>query len=88
MEHYRDSQLPHDEPMKTLISANQKLHRRIWEPKSKQEPALFRSWPFFFIGPITLDKVLGSYMGNLYDKRKPNRPPLHLKSHYESIKIV
>lgn len=43
MEHYRDSQLPHDEPMKTLISANQKLHRRIWEQKSKQEPALFRS---------------------------------------------
>lgn len=42
MEHYRDSQLPHDEPMKTLISANQKLHRRIWEPKSEQEPALFR----------------------------------------------
>lgn len=43
MEHYRDSQLPHDEPMKTLISANQKLHSRIWEPKSEQEPALFRS---------------------------------------------
>lgn len=43
MEHYRDSQLPHDEPMKTLISANQKLHRRIWEPKSEQEPAFSRS---------------------------------------------
>lgn len=44
MEHYRDSQLPHDEPMKTLISANQKLHRRIWEPRSEQkEPVLSRS---------------------------------------------
>lgn len=44
MEHYRDSQLPHDEPMKALISANQKLRRRIWEPKSEQkEPALSRS---------------------------------------------
>ncbi len=43
MEHYRDSQLPHDEPMKTLISANKKLHKRIWEPKIEQEPVLSRS---------------------------------------------
>lgn len=44
MEHYRDSQLPHDEPMKALITANQKLHRRIWEPKNEQkESALSRS---------------------------------------------
>jgi hypothetical protein len=41
MEHYRDSQLPHDEPMKTLISDNQKLHGRIWAPKNEQkEPAV------------------------------------------------
>jgi len=40
MKHYRDSQLPHDEPMKNLISANQKLHSRVWEPKNEQnEPA-------------------------------------------------
>lgn len=43
MEHYRDNQLPHDKPMKALITANQKLHRRIWEPKNEQkEPALSR----------------------------------------------
>lgn len=44
MEHYRDNQLPHDEPMKALITANQKLHGRIWESKNEQkEPALSRS---------------------------------------------
>lgn len=31
MQHYRDSQLPHDEPMKALIHANQRLHQRIFE---------------------------------------------------------
>src|SRR3990172_28392 len=30
MQHYRDTQLPHDEPMKALIQSNQKLHKRIW----------------------------------------------------------
>jgi hypothetical protein len=30
MQHYRDCQLPHDEPMKALITANQELHSRIW----------------------------------------------------------
>lgn len=29
MRHYRDTQLPHDEPMKALLTANQKLHQRI-----------------------------------------------------------
>jgi hypothetical protein len=33
MQHYRDSQLPRDEPMKALITANQKLHTRIWGAK-------------------------------------------------------
>lgn len=37
MQYYRDSQLPHDEPMKALIMANLKLHERVWglnnEPK-------------------------------------------------------
>ena len=37
MEHYRDSQLPHDEPMKALLTANQKLHSRIWRSKNEQE---------------------------------------------------
>jgi len=44
MQHYRDSQLPHDEPMKALIMANQKLHKRIWEPKDeKKEPVASRT---------------------------------------------
>lgn len=29
MEHYRESQLPHDEPMKNLMTGNQKLHERF-----------------------------------------------------------
>jgi hypothetical protein len=37
MQYYRDSQLPHDEPMKALIIANQKLHTRIWELKNEQK---------------------------------------------------
>jgi hypothetical protein len=42
MQHYRDSQLTYDEPMKALIMANQKLHKRIWEPKDKEkEPVAF-----------------------------------------------
>jgi len=44
MEHYRDSQLSYDEPMKALITANQKLHKRIWESKYEQtESTLTRS---------------------------------------------
>ncbi len=44
MEHYRDNQLPRDEPMKALITDNQKLHRRIWGQKNEQkDPALPRS---------------------------------------------
>jgi hypothetical protein len=30
MQYYRDSQLDRDEPMKALINANEKLHKRIW----------------------------------------------------------
>lgn len=41
MEHYRDSQLPYDEPMKVLITANQKLHNRIWEQKNEQKESAF-----------------------------------------------
>lgn len=37
MEHYRDSQLPHDEPMQALITANQKLHGRIFQKRSNQD---------------------------------------------------
>ncbi len=41
MRYYRDSQLAYDEPMKALISANQKLHKRIWEAKiEEKEPTL------------------------------------------------
>ena len=44
MQHYRDSQLTHDEPMKALIMANQKLHKRIWEPKDEEkEPVASRT---------------------------------------------
>ncbi len=44
MQHYRDSQLTHDEPMKALIMANQKLHNRIWEPKDEEkEPVASRT---------------------------------------------
>lgn len=44
MQHYRDSQLPHDEPMKVLIMANQKLHKRIWRLKDEEkEPLPLRS---------------------------------------------
>lgn len=44
MQHYRDSQLTHDEPMKALIMANQKLHKRIWEPKDEEkEPVVSRT---------------------------------------------
>lgn len=35
MQYYRDSQLPHDEPMIALITANQKLHKRILELKNE-----------------------------------------------------
>jgi hypothetical protein len=37
MHYYRDSQLPHDEPMNVLIGANQKLHDRIWKSKREQK---------------------------------------------------
>lgn len=37
MQYYRDSQLPHDEPMNILIGANQKLHDRIWESKREHK---------------------------------------------------
>lgn len=37
MQYYQDSQLPYDEPMKALITANQKLHERIWGFKNKQK---------------------------------------------------
>lgn len=30
MQHYRDSQLHHDEPMKALITANPTLYQRVW----------------------------------------------------------
>ncbi len=37
MQYSRDSQLSHDEPMKTLIIANQKLHKRVWGLKNEQK---------------------------------------------------
>ena len=37
MQYYRDSQLSHDEPMKALIMANQKLYKRVWGLKNKQK---------------------------------------------------
>ncbi len=37
MQHYRDNQLSHDEPMKALIKANQKLHNRVWGLKNEQK---------------------------------------------------
>lgn len=43
MQYYRDSQLPHDEPMKALIMANQKLHKRVWELENEQLTASSRS---------------------------------------------
>ncbi len=44
MRHYRESQLPHDEPMKALIMANQKLHKRIWGSKNEEkEPVASRT---------------------------------------------
>ncbi|HSX03235.1 MAG TPA: hypothetical protein VLG76_00735 [Rhabdochlamydiaceae bacterium] len=36
MQHYLEAQLPHDEPMKALITANPKLQKRIWESKNEQ----------------------------------------------------
>ena len=41
MQHYRDTQLPHDEPMKALIQSNPKLHKRIWGAKEEdREPSI------------------------------------------------
>ena len=40
MQYYRDSQLPHDEPMKALIMANQKLHHRVWGLKNEQKETI------------------------------------------------
>ena len=37
MQYYRDSQLSHDEPMKALLIANQKLHKRVWGLKNEQK---------------------------------------------------
>jgi len=37
MHHYRDSQLFHDEPMKAMVMANQKLHKRVWGLKNEQK---------------------------------------------------
>lgn len=37
MQYYRDSQLPHDEPMKALLIANQELNKRVWEIKNEQK---------------------------------------------------
>jgi hypothetical protein len=37
MQYYRDSQLPNDEPMKALIAANQKLHKRVWGLKNESK---------------------------------------------------
>lgn len=37
MQYYRGSQLSHDEPMKALLIANQKLHKRVWGLKNEQK---------------------------------------------------
>lgn len=37
MQYYRDTQLPHDEPMNMLIEANQTVHDRIWKSKREQK---------------------------------------------------
>jgi hypothetical protein len=37
MQHYLETQLPHDEPMKELLLGNQKLYERVWEVKNEQK---------------------------------------------------
>lgn len=37
MQYYRDSNLLYDEPMKALVTTNQKLHKRVWGLKNEQK---------------------------------------------------